>query len=66
MTKAPVPKKAMGELKKNQLSRGIIAYTSGPLGNVFKIRPPLIITKEEVEFIPNALKEATFEVLGSE
>ena len=64
MTKAPVLKETMGELKRNLLTRGIIASTSGPLGNVFRLQPPLIITKEEIEFIANALKEATLEVLG--
>lgn len=64
-TKAPLPRKTMGEIKGSLLNRGLLVSTSGPLGNVVRIQPPLIITKEEIEFVATALKEAILEILGT-
>ena len=64
-TKAPLPKGSMAEIKKRLLKHAIIVSTSGPLGNVLRIQPPLIIAKEEIEFMASSFREAIFETLGS-
>lgn len=65
VTKAPLPKGLMAEIKKRLLEHAIIVSTSGPLGNVLRIQPPLVITQEEIEFIVTSFKEVILETLGS-
>jgi 4-aminobutyrate aminotransferase len=63
-TKEPVDGKTMEKIKIKLAEKGVIVSTSGPLGNEFRIQPPLIINKEEVDMVVKAFKEAIEEVMG--
>lgn len=48
-TKEPATQEAM-ELMERTKERGLLISKGGPLGNVFRVLPPLCITKEDIDF----------------
>jgi len=57
-TREPFSKKQMALLKQAALEHGIIVSTSGPLGNVFRVQPPLTITKEQADRVISGIEQA--------
>ena len=62
-TKQPVPKADINRIKWALWKRGVIISASGPLGNVFRVQPPLVITAEQVDRVVAAFDESLAEVL---
>jgi 4-aminobutyrate aminotransferase-like enzyme len=45
--------------------RGVLIGTTGPLGNVLKIRPPLVLTTTEADVIVETLDDCLGRIAGS-
>jgi 4-aminobutyrate aminotransferase-like enzyme len=58
-----VPKADINRIKWALWKRGVIISASGPLGNVFRVQPPLVITAEQVDRVVAAFDESLAEVL---
>jgi 4-aminobutyrate aminotransferase-like enzyme len=63
-TKEPVAKKDINSIKEEVYKRGIIVTTSGPLGNAFRMQPPLVVTPQQLDQIVAAFDGALAAVLG--
>ncbi|MDI7269188.1 MAG: aspartate aminotransferase family protein, partial [Myxococcota bacterium] len=59
-TKEPFSKDAMARIKEEMFRRGVIVTTSGPLGNVVRIQPPLTISAAQVDAFVAKLDEAVY------
>jgi 4-aminobutyrate aminotransferase-like enzyme len=52
---------AAGYVVNRLRDRGILAGTDGPLHNVIKLRPPLIFSENDADFLVKALREIVSE-----
>jgi len=55
-SRRPAPGRAR-EVTEAMRDHGILLGTTGPAGNVLKIRPPLVVTHEQADLLLNALGE---------
>jgi 4-aminobutyrate aminotransferase-like enzyme len=63
-TKEPLPREKINRIKEEVLTRGVVVSASGPLGNVFRIQPPLVITPQQVDQVVRAFDESIEVVMG--
>ena len=61
-TKEPFDKKVMGKMKSLMLEKGVIISESGPLGNVLRIQPPLVVTTDEADLVTRSIASTISEV----
>ncbi len=62
-TLAPAPEQA-SYIANRMRERGILLSTDGPYHNVLKIKPPLVFTKENADFLVGTLDEILREDLA--
>lgn len=55
-TKEPAPEEAV-QLLELARERGILISKGGPLGNIFRVLPPLCVTKEDIDYACDRLEE---------
>lgn len=55
-TKEPAVQEA-AEVMEISKEKGLLISKGGPLGNIFRILPPLCVTKEDVDFACDTLEE---------
>jgi 4-aminobutyrate aminotransferase-like enzyme/Ser/Thr protein kinase RdoA (MazF antagonist) len=63
-TRTPAPGLARAILN-GMRDRGVLIGTTGPLGNVLKIRPPLVLTTTEADVIVETLDDCLSRIAGS-
>ncbi len=63
-TKKPLAKEKMLKITQKLQDKGVIITISGPLGNVFRMQPVLIITEEQVDKFTGLFEETVKEVCG--
>ena len=54
----------VGSVVNRLKEKGILAGSAGSLGNVLKLRPPLVFSKENADTFANALAETMQELYG--
>ena len=65
-TKQPVPKDKMNQIKLGLHERGVVISFSGPMGNIFRIQPTLVITPLQVDRVVAAFDDTVTQVLGKD
>ena len=63
-TRTPAPRLARAVLN-GMRDRGVLIGRTGPLGNVLKIRPPLVLTTTEADVIVETLDDCLGRIAGS-
>ncbi|MFH0899790.1 MAG: aspartate aminotransferase family protein [Pseudomonadota bacterium] len=63
--KVPIEKETMNRIKSTLLELGVIASTSGPLGNVVRIQPPLSVEREQIDVFVDRFAQAVTRVCSS-
>ena len=57
-TRKPLPVEKVGAIFETMKNMGVLIGKGGLHGNVFRIKPPMCITKEDVDFAVSVMKEA--------
>lgn len=57
-TRKPLPVERVANIFEDTKNNGVLFGKGGLYGNVFRIKPPMCITKEDVDFAVSELREA--------
>jgi 4-aminobutyrate aminotransferase-like enzyme len=56
----------MNQIKLGLHERGVVISFSGPMGNIFRVQPTLVITSAQVDRVVAAFNDTVTQVLGKD